>query len=459
MLVAYDSALERILAAAEPLVPVDTPLERCSGRVLAHGLHAPLDLPPFDNSAMDGYAVRAANTASAAPERPAFLQIIGEIAAGSAPGDVHLESGQAARIFTGGIVPPGADAIIPVEDTEPEGAPPGQVAVTLPAEPNAYIRHAGGDMRKGDLALLAGTALRAYEIAQAASLGAASLPVHPAPRVVLIATGNELVEPGLAEPLQTGQIYNSNVYALEALVRESGGETLARLHAVDTPDSIRDTLRQAARLQPDIIISSGGVSVGDYDFVKAAVEEDNGRGAIDFWRVAIRPGKPFVFGRYGGALFFGLPGNPVSTIVTYELFVRPALRRLAGYAREQCAAAHPAALRARRSRPATSRAGAASSGRSSDCIDGGGQLGRRAPVSKQGSHMIGGLVQANSLLVDARAHRRRAARGRPGAGDAAGRNRAFRIKKPCRLTSDERRRGMCYNIGHFRAESVSNRGF
>ncbi len=266
MLVAYDSALERILAAAEPLVPVDTPLERCSGRVLAHGLHAPLDLPPFDNSAMDGYAVRAANTASAAPERPAFLQIIGEIAAGSAPGDVHLESGQAARIFTGGIVPPGADAIIPVEDTEPEGAPPGQVAVTLPAEPNAYIRHAGGDMRKGDLALLAGTALRAYEIAQAASLGAASLPVHPAPRVVLIATGNELVEPGLAEPLQTGQIYNSNVYALEALVRESGGETLARLHAVDTPDSIRDTLRQAARLQPDIIISSGGVSVGDYDY-------------------------------------------------------------------------------------------------------------------------------------------------------------------------------------------------
>ena len=168
----------------------------------------------------------------------------------------------------------------------------------------------------------------------------------------------------------------------------------ARLHALDTPESIRAVLHAASESRPDIIISSGGVSVGDYDFVKAAVEEE-GRGEIDFWRVAIRPGKPFVFGRYGGALFFGLPGNPVSTIVTYELFVRPALRRLAGYAPERCARPlHSCSLTA----SARHELGRRSFQRAVASLNPDGQLTAR-PVVKQGSHMIGGLVQANSLLV------------------------------------------------------------
>ncbi len=391
MLVPYDAALERILSSLEPLAPVIQRVEECLGRVLAEDLIAPIDIPPFDNSAMDGYAVRAGDTAAASEERPVRLAVIGEIAAGSRS-LISVAPGQSARIFTGGAVPSGADAIVPVEDTVASAE--GSVAVILPAEPNAYLRRAGGDMRRGDVALQAGAQLRAYEMAQAASLGAGELPVHRAPRVALIATGNELVEPTPGAILESGQIYNSNVYALQALVREAGGETVARLHAVDTPESIRATLIAAAEARPDIIISSGGVSVGDYDFVKAAVEED-GRGAIDFWRVAIRPGKPFVFGRYGGALFFGLPGNPVSTIVTYELFVRPALRRLAGYAREQCPRPLQSCILAE---PTRHEPGRRSFQRVVASIDGNGQLVARA-VSKQGSHMIGGLVQANSLLV------------------------------------------------------------
>ena len=392
MLVSYDTALARIHSALEPLDPVIQSIDQCQGKVLSDDLVAPIDIPPFDNSAMDGYAVRAADTHGASGESPVQLAVIGEIAPGIHDNSISVGREQAARIFTGGVIPAGADAIVPIEDTA--GSVQGSVAVTTPAEPNAYLRRAGGDMRRGDIALRAGTQMRAYEIAQAASLGSSELSVHRSPRVALIATGNELVEPQPGIRLENGQIYNSNVYALQALVEESGGETVARLHALDTPESIRAILHAAADTNPDIIISSGGVSVGDYDYVKAAVEED-GRGEIDFWRVAIRPGKPFVFGRYGTALFFGLPGNPVSTIVTYELFVRPALRRLAGHAPEQCARPlHWCILTA----PARHEPGRRSFQRAVASINQDGQL-TACPVAKQGSHMIGGLVQANSLLV------------------------------------------------------------
>ena len=312
----YDDALARILAQITPLTPTDTPLSDALGRVLAEEVTTPFPLPPFANSSMDGFAVRAADLAALAT----VLPVAGDIAAG-ATAVPPLLPGQVLRIMTGAPVPPGADSVVPVEDTEARG---GGTAFLESVTPGQCIRPAGEEAAAGSVVLRAGTVLKPAHIGMAATVGRGCLKTIPRPRVAVLSTGDELVEPGQA--LAFGQIYNSNAYALAALVADAGGVVTHRLHARDTPEALREAFDRAS--EADVLITSGGVSVGDYDYVKSVFAE---RGTVDFWRVAIRPGKPVAFGQWGGTHFFGLPGNPSSTMVTFELFVRPALRRLAGH--------------------------------------------------------------------------------------------------------------------------------
>ena len=373
----YDQAIAQILGQIAPLPSLALPLLDARGCVLAEDLFAPQAVPPFDNSSMDGFAVRAADLA----RLPATLPIQGDIPAGalSLP---TLTPGQALRIMTGAPVPPGADTVVPVEDTEARGE---DVAFLQPFEPGQNIRRAGEDVPAGSLVVASGSLVRPAEVGMAAVVGRATVRVHPRPRVAIISTGDELVEPGQA--LQSGQIYNSNAYALAAQVAEAGGIVTHRLHARDTADSLREAFDACAGA--DVLLTSGGVSVGDYDFVKAVFAE---RGTMDFWRVAIRPGKPVAFGRWGETVFFGLPGNPVSSMVTFELFVRPALRRLRGLAEPS----RPT-VTARLTEDAGHTMGRQSYQRAVVTPEGGGYS--VTPVSKQGSGMMRSMVLANALLV------------------------------------------------------------
>jgi molybdopterin molybdotransferase len=373
----YDQALAQILGRITPLPPADLPLSEALGCVLAEDIFAPQAVPPFDNSSMDGFAVQAADLANV----PTTLPVLGDIPAGalSLPA---LTSGKALRIMTGAPVPPGADAVVPVEDTEtrPEG-----VAFLHSVRLGENIRRAGEDVAVGSLVAASGSRIRPAEIGMAAVVGRASVRAHPRPRVAVLSTGDELVEPG--HPLQPGQIYNSNAYALAAQVAEAGGIVTHRLHARDTADALREAFDACAGA--DVLLTSGGVSVGDYDFVKDVFAE---RGTLDFWRVAIRPGKPVAFGRWDETVFFGLPGNPVSSMVTFELFVRPALRRLRGLTE----LARPTVM-ARLTEDAGHTPGRQSYQRAVVMPEGGGY--RVTPVSRQGSGMMRSMVQANALLI------------------------------------------------------------
>jgi molybdenum cofactor synthesis domain-containing protein len=389
-MLSYEEALERILARVNPLPTRSVTLSSALGRVLAEDIVSTIDLPPFDNSAMDGYAVRAADTDSAGDSSPVNLKVIEEIAAGRPPRRA-LVPGTAARIFTGGAVPRGADAIVPVEDTVASPSS-GNVTIAVPAVAGQYLRLSGSDLRAGATVLRAGTEIRPYEISLAAAVGHGRLDVVSQPRVAVIATGNELVNPGSAK-LRPGRIYNSNPYALSAQAVASGARVTGRLRATDSRHSVRRALDAAIAGGADAIVTSGGVSVGDYDMVKPAVEE-GGAGEIDFWRVAIRPGKPFVFGHYEGRQLFGLPGNPVSTMVTFELFVRPALRRMSGHDLSRCSRPVVSArlLEAVRHEP-----GRRSFMRARTQVQDG--LPTTTAFSGQGSHMILAMTLANSLLI------------------------------------------------------------
>ena len=316
IMLTYEDALAQILTHAALLPPVQTRLTDALGLVLAEELTTPHDLPPFDNSSMDGFAVRAADITQAG----AVLPVVGEIAAGAL--DIPaLSPGQALRIMTGAPLPKGADTVVPVEDTEVRDG--GEVAFSGAAQTGQHIRRAGEEARRGGVVVPKGTRLRPAEIGMAATIGRAEVLAYPKPRVAIVSTGDELVEP--SGTLKRGQIYNSNAYALAAQVSDAGGIVTQKLHARDTPDALREAFDLCAGA--DILLTSGGVSVGDFDYVKAVFAE---RGTVDFWRVAIRPGKPLAFGQWGRTLFFGLPGNPASSMVTFELFVRPALRKMAG---------------------------------------------------------------------------------------------------------------------------------
>ncbi len=315
-LLSVEEALRRILDGATPVCVESVDLIGAADRVLAEDVTATLTQPPFNASAMDGYAVRAAD----AGKVPAELRIIGESNAG-APFDRSIGAGEAVRIFTGGSVPQGADAVVIQEDTERSGD---TLTVRETAEPGANIRVAGGDFRTGDVLLRAGRLLDASAITLAAAGGHAKLNVRRPPRIAILATGDELVEPG-SKP-GPGQIVSSNPYGLAALVARFGAEAKLLGIAADTVEDLEKKLATAT--DADVLVTIGGASVGDRDLVKPALEA---RGmTLDFWKVAVRPGKPMLFGRLDGMCVLGLPGNPLSCLIAARIFLVPLIFRLLG---------------------------------------------------------------------------------------------------------------------------------
>jgi molybdopterin molybdotransferase len=329
-LLAVDEAIRRILDRIPALSVESVPTPQALGRVLAQDIIAAADIPPFANSGMDGYAVRAADTRSAAPDSPVQLTVVADIPAGVVP-DRAVGSHEAARIMTGAPLPDGADAVIPVEHTDDDwraggdGPLPDTVRMYQAARPGANVRPAGEDMHTGQTILHAGAVLRPQDTGVLIALSHAEVPVFRQPKVAILSTGDELVD--LDEPLAPGQIRNSNSYVLAGMVAALGGLPIRLPVARDTLDDVRQRFGEALAHQPDVIISSAGVSVGTRDVVRAVVEE---LGALDLWRVNLRPGKPLAFGQVRGVPFFGLPGNPVSTMVTFDVFVRPALYQMTG---------------------------------------------------------------------------------------------------------------------------------
>lgn len=315
-----DEALAELLGYAAPLARHETVSTfEADGRVLMHDLRSALQVPPQDNSAMDGYAVRQAEVASAG----AFA-VSQRIPAGS-PAQ-PLQPGTVARIFTGAPVPEGADAIVMQEDTE--SLPEGQVRVLRAPQPGQWIRRSGEDVARGDVVLRTGTRLSPAEMGLAASIGLAHLSVAARPRVALFSTGDELVMPGAVAPeaMPPGAIYNSNRFFLRALLARLGCEVTDLGIVPDQREATVQALRDASASH-DLILTSGGVSVGEEDHIKPAVQA---LGTLNLWQIAIKPGKPFAYGRIGAAHFIGLPGNPVSSFVTFVLLVRPFLLRLQG---------------------------------------------------------------------------------------------------------------------------------
>jgi molybdopterin molybdotransferase len=321
-MISVEEALERILAEIAPLTVTQVPLPEALGLVLAEDVIAQEDMPPFANSAMDGYALLSQDSQPRAGQPPR-LRITGEVAAGYVA-DHALEPGTAMRIMTGAPVPPGADTVIQVELTRSEE--PEWVEILQAVPPGNNIRPAGEDMHRGQAVLVHGTEIGPWEIGVLATLGWAKVPVIRRPRVAILGTGDEVI--GVDEPLKPGKIRNSNSYLLEAAVRRAGAAPWRLGVARDTVESLREKFTEA--IQADLIITSGGVSVGDFDLVKNIMTE---QGEINFWRINMRPGKPVAFGHIGSVPLLGLPGNPVSAAVTFELFGRPVIRKMLGNTR------------------------------------------------------------------------------------------------------------------------------
>jgi molybdopterin molybdotransferase len=314
---------QAVLDLAQPLPETLVSIESADTHVLAQDVLAPSALPRWDNSAMDGYAVRSADVAQASSQTPVTLRVLADLPAGS---DAHptLVPGTAARIMTGAVVPAGADAVVPVEQTDGGRE---VVQITNAPELGAYVRRAGGDAREGDVILTAGTLLGPAQVAAAAAAGCGTLLVHRRPRVAILSTGSELLPPG--QELKLGQIPDSNSYLLAAAVRAAGCEVVRLGVVTDDVPSLRAVLAELDGTV-DAIVTSGGVSKGAYDVVKEVLSPEPG---MDFVEVAMQPGKPQGLGRLaGGTPVFALPGNPVSVFVSFEVFVRPALLRMRGVA-------------------------------------------------------------------------------------------------------------------------------
>ncbi len=321
-LVPVDAHLQRILATVQPLSSLDLTLADAHGCILDEDVTAAFPLPPFDNSAMDGYAVRAVDIAAASPTQPAVLPVIGDIAAGTTTA-YSVQPGLCVRIMTGAPMPPGADAVVPLESTDGGVA---QVAIREPVAVGQHVRPAGGDAAIGSQVLRAGTHLGAAQIGLLAAVGRDRVRVRPRPRVVVLSTGSELVDPG--SPLSYGKIYDSNSALLTAAAREAGAIAFRVGIVPDDPGLLLNTLEDQL-IRADVVVTSGGVSVGAYDVVKEVLTRV---GTVQFDKVAMQPGMPQGFGVIGPdeTPFFGLPGNPVSSYVSFEVFVRPALRRMIG---------------------------------------------------------------------------------------------------------------------------------
>ncbi|MGX1852913.1 molybdopterin molybdotransferase MoeA [Streptomyces sp. NBC_01456] len=406
--------LDDVLSKIAPLDPIELQLLDAQGCVLVEDITVPVALPPFDNSSMDGYAVRAADTTAADRDAPVSLTVIGDIAAGH--GELPaVGPGQAARIMTGAPVPPGADAVVPVEWTDggagegpaaamrahsaaPEDAG-GEVRVHRPAAAGAHIRTRGSDVTEGEQALQAGTVLGPSQIGLLAAIGRGTVRVRPRPRVVVLSTGSELVQPG--EALGPGEIHDSNSFQLTAAARAAGALAYRVGAVADDADTLRSTLEDQL-IRADLLVTSGGVSVGAYDVVKetltalSATEDDGSPlagGTVEFRTLAMQPGKPQGFGLIGPDRIplLALPGNPVSSYVSFELFVRPALRVLMGLPD-----VHRPTLRAR----ITDGIASSPQGRRQflrGLYD--ADAGTVAPVGGAGSHLIKAMAHANALIV------------------------------------------------------------
>jgi molybdopterin molybdotransferase len=373
----YEQAITQILEQVTLPPRQQLDLLDALGLVCAEDVQSPLPLPPFTNSAMDGYAVRYADVATL----PVSLPLHGESAAGTkSPPD--LQPGTAVRILTGAPLPAGADTVIPQEEIEIHER---HLRIQSPVQPGQFVRAAGEDLDVGARVIAAETVVGSAQIALLAAVGRQQVSSYGRPRIALISTGNELTEPG--QPLAAGQIYNSNSYALAAQVMEAGGVVTQRVLARDTPEALRAALDSCA--EADILLTSGGVSVGDHDHVKEVFSE---RGTLDFWRVAIRPGKPLAFGAWGKTLFFGLPGNPVSAMVTFELFVRPALLKMRGIT----TLTRPL-VQAEMRESTQHRIGRRSYQRAIAWEEEDGWKAR--PLKKQGSHQMQALSECNALLI------------------------------------------------------------
>jgi molybdopterin molybdotransferase len=321
-MIGVDAALERILSYFSPLPAVDVPLVDALGMVLAEDVVSGVNVPPFRNSAMDGYAVRSEDTRTA----PVELCVVDVVPAGSVPRR-PVGAGEAIRIMTGAPLPDGADAVVRFEETDEAQrtarADVTHIGVARAIERGENVREPGEDIRLGEVVLRARTRLRPAEIGVLASLNRAVVRVHRRPRVAILSTGDEVID--LGPELQPGQIRNSNSYTIAALVRQAGGEPAILGVARDTTADLRTALERAG--DPDFFVTSGGVSLGDYDMVKDVLRV---QGAIDIWQVRMKPGKPLAFGTIGSTPLLGLPGNPVAALVSFEQFGRPAILKLLG---------------------------------------------------------------------------------------------------------------------------------
>lgn len=325
-----DTALETILNQISILNHETVHLADSLGRVIAEDIKSPIDLPPFDNSAMDGYAIHFEDSTTASDDHPVTLSVVMDIPAGKAPTG-QLEAGQAARIMTGAPIPKGATAVVPVEHTtdnwqKGDSPPlPKSVDIIKPANDGANIRRTGENIQTNDLVIATGTVIRPAEIGMLAGIGCSQIAVIRKPKVIILTSGDELVD--IDQPITAGKIRDTNSYTIAAMVTQAGGIPIRLPIANDTMDSIRGMYADAIAQKPDMIISSAGVSVGTADLVKVVMGE---LGNIDFWRINLRPGKPLAYGTIQDIPFFGLPGNPVSAMITFEVFVRPSLAKMAG---------------------------------------------------------------------------------------------------------------------------------
>lgn len=382
------AAAERIAGSVHPLPVERLPLADALGCVLAEDALSPITLPHWDNSAMDGYAVFGGDVAGATADAPRELPVVASIAAGA---DVPraLKRGEAMQIMTGAPMPPGADTVVRVEDSD---AGTSVVRIVKDRDVGKNIRRAGEDVRTGQVAIPAGTPIGAAQIGVLSSIGCAEVSVHRRPRVAIFGSGDELVElDGFAEVLAGRRIVSSNRYTLEALVRLNGGLPISLGHAKDTLDDVRALLQRAVDAKPDLIITSAGVSVGEHDHTRTAIESMGS--ALDFWRVKMRPGAPLGFGHVQGIPWIGLPGNPVSAMVTFELFVRPTIRRLLGHQR-----LHRTPLRVVLEEPVSIGAKLTHFYRAIVAPRADGTFGARL-TGPQGSGILTSMSLANALLI------------------------------------------------------------